>query len=317
MLKTVFIILIFFSSFLNFVYAQKTTSLKSKSVKIDSTSFVKQDNYECSKTKVNVKRSILLSPQIKETSGLIFFNDLLWTHNDDTDNYLYGIETTTGKIVKSVKLTYLSNIDWEEISQDENYIYVGDIGNNKGNRKYLSIYRIDKDKFVDGPIKIDTISFHYDLQKEFISIQSNKSDFDCEAFIVVKDSIYLFTKEWSSLKTSIYSLPKTPGNYSARFINSINVKGLVTGAVYFEEKHKIILCGYSKLLEPFIFYLNDFMNYDFKKTNKRKTEINLPLHQIEAITTIDGVNLFLTNENFSKSIIAIQNKLHFVISTDF
>jgi hypothetical protein len=310
MLKTVFIILIFFTTFLNFVYAQKTTSLKSKSVKIDSTSFVKQDNYECSKTKVNVKRSILLSPQIKETSGLIFFNDLLWTHNDDTDNYLYGIDTLSGKIIKTIRLTYHENIDWEEISQDENYIYVGDIGNNKGNRKDLKIYRVEKEFLINGKLKFDTISFRYELQTDFNSLKSNTTNFDCESFIVTNDSIYLFTKEWSSLKTSIYSISKLPGNYIAKFIVSYPVKGLITGAVYVKNKNRIILCGYSKLLEPFVFKIDNFQNGNFSSCVKNKIGINLPLHQIEGITTSDGSNYFLVNEYFSKSLIEIPNKLH-------
>jgi len=312
MLYKTSIFLSLFFCFFNFFYAQKLADKKKKISKIDSSFSENKGEIRYLKNKINVKKSILLSPQIKETSGLIFFNDLLWTHNDDTDNHLYGIDTTTGKIAKSVRLTYLSNIDWEEISQDENYIYVGDIGNNKGNRKDLKIYRIEKNSFLEGKLIIDTIGFRYNLQSVYNASKPNTSDFDCEAFIISKDSIYLFTKEWSSLKTSIYSFSNKPGNHIAVFLTSINVKGLITGAVLNETKNKIGLCGYSKLLEPFVFILEDFKNFDFNNSIKKKIEINLPLHQIEGITTIDGENYFLSNENFSKSIIEIPNKIHFI-----
>src|SRR6187431_619171 len=44
----------------------------------------------------------ILSDTIKETSGLIFWNGYLWTHNDDTDTTLYAIDTATGRIVKRI-----------------------------------------------------------------------------------------------------------------------------------------------------------------------------------------------------------------------
>ncbi|WP_432222162.1 hypothetical protein ACRASX_01270 [Flavobacterium sp. TMP13] len=35
----------------------------------------------------------VLSDSIQETSGLIAFDKLLWTHNDDRDTTLYGLDT--------------------------------------------------------------------------------------------------------------------------------------------------------------------------------------------------------------------------------
>ncbi len=292
------------------IQAQSESSKKKNKIKKDTLTNSNQQNFDGQKNKINVRKSVLLSNEIKETSGLLFFNHLLWTHNDDSDNFIYGIDTTTGKIVKSIRLTYLSNIDWEEISQDEKYIYVGDIGNNNGNRKDLKIYRVEKEFLFNGKLKFDTISFRYELQTDFNSLKSNTTNFDCESFIVTNDSIYLFTKEWSSLKTSIYSISKLPGNYIAKFIVSYPVKGLITGAVYVKNKNRIILCGYSKLLEPFVFKIDNFQNGNFSSCVKNKIGINLPLHQIEGITTSDGSNYFLVNEYFSKSLIEIPNKLH-------
>lgn len=310
MFKLIFKVLIFSQIIINFLYAQKKGCLDRNSINYDSTATINDGTCKYPKTKIRVKKSILLSPQIKETSGLIFFNQLLWTHNDDRDNFIYGIDTASGKIIKSIRLKYLENIDWEEISQDEDFIYIGDIGNNKGNRKDLRIYRIAKNDFIEGNMKIDTIAFKYNLQNEFNSSQANTTNFDCEAFIIVEDSIYLFTKEWSNLNTSIYAIPKLPGNYTAIHRHTIDVKGLITGAVFCKKQKMIALCGYSKLLEPFVYLLKEFNNYNFNATNRRKLELNLPLHQIEGITTYNEKDFFISNEELSRSILEIPTKLH-------
>ncbi|WP_278010776.1 hypothetical protein [Flavobacterium gyeonganense] len=88
-----------------------------------------------------------MNDTIKETSGLIAYDHLLWTHNDDHDTNVYGLDSL-GKIKKRIILKNESNHDWEEISQDSSYIYIGDFGNNySGNRSNLKILKIEKKHF--------------------------------------------------------------------------------------------------------------------------------------------------------------------------
>lgn len=245
-----------------------------------------------------------LSSAIVETSGLIAFENLLWTHNDDTDTHIYGLDTL-GEIQKKIKLEKVVNTDWEDISQDSSYLYVGDFGNNyQGNRTDLHILRIEKKSFLANRAVIDTISFSYSDQTDFSPAKPNTTNFDCEAFIVSKDSIYLFSKQWKEKKTNIYVLPKTPGKHIAQYKETLNVKGLVTGATYLEDKKLIALCGYSKTGKTFIYLLYDFKNHDFLSGNKRKLKLKLPFHQIEAIASKDGKLFYLTNESFIKKPIA-------------
>lgn len=245
-----------------------------------------------------------LSSDVVETSGLIAFDNLLWTHNDDTDTHIYGLDAA-GEIKKKIKLEKVINTDWEEISQDSSYIYVGDFGNNyRGNRTDLHILRIEKKSFLLNAPIIDTISFSYSDQTDFSQAKPNKTNFDCEAFIVSKDSIYLFSKQWKEKKTNIYVLPKTPGKHIAQYKETLNVKGLVTGATYLEDKKLIALCGYSKKGKTFIYLLYNFKNYDFLSGNKRKFKLRLWFHQIEGIATQDGKLFYLTNESFIKKPIA-------------
>jgi hypothetical protein len=246
-------------------------------------------------------RTVELNAKLKETSGLIYWNNLIWTHNDDTDKNLYSIDPKKGEIIQTTPLRGALNKDWEEIAQDESYIYIGDFGNNYlGNRKDLHILRVLKRTFYSDQQLVDTIHFSYENQFDYTPKKANESNFDCEAFIVSKDSIFLFTKEWTSSKTSVYAISKEPGTYSAKLKSTYNVNGLITGSVYLEEKNLVALCGYSKLLQPFIYLLYDFKQNDFFGGNKRKIDIALPFHQIEGITSANGNLFYLSNESYSK-----------------
>jgi hypothetical protein len=250
-----------------------------------------------------------LGAQLPETSGLIFWNNTLWSHNDDADIKLYSVDTASAAVLQSYTLTNTANKDWEEISQDANYIYVGDFGNNSnGNRTDLHILRIEKNSLLlQSPI-IDTIYFSYSNQTNFSATGANNTNFDCEAFLVTTDSIYLFTKQWLAEKTSIYALPKTPGTHIAQLRSTINIQGLATGITYLESKKLAVLCGYSKTLQPFFYLLYDFKNNDFANGNKRKVTINLAFHQIEGIATSNGLKYYASNENFAT--LSIPQKLH-------
>ena len=237
-----------------------------------------------------------LSDTLIRTSGLIPFENLLWTHNDHFDSTLYGLDLK-GKIKKKINLPKLKTDDWEEISQDSTYIYIGDFGNNNlGNRNDLRILRIQKKSFYTTNPEIDTIAFSYPTQTDFSVKKANTTDFDCEAFLVLENDIYLFSKQWTEEKTSVYTLPKTPGSYVAKFKSTIDVDGLITGVTLLPSKKGAVLCGYSKFLQPFVVLVYDYQGDEICTGNKRKIKISLPFHQIEAITTEDGKLFYLTNE---------------------
>ncbi|SHH36651.1 hypothetical protein [Flavobacterium defluvii] len=274
-----------------------------------------QNNGSCiyENIKIKPKYSKKLSDSVRETSGLIAFDNLFWTHNDDHDKTIYGLDSL-GKIRKKIVLEKAVNHDWEEISQDSLYVYIGDFGNNfKGNRKDLNILKIEKKSFLEQNPVIEKISFLYADQNDFSAQSPNSTDFDCEAFIVSKDSIYLFSKQWKSSKTNIYVLPNQPGNYIAKFKETLDTKGLVTGAVFFEKKKILALCGYSKTGRSFLYLLYDFKNNAFLSGNKRKIDLKLPFHQIEGITTKDGLHYFITNESLvRKPILNTQQQIHYL-----
>ena len=258
-----------------------------------------------------VNSSSILNQNVLETSGLIDWNNFLYTHNDNTDTTIYKLNKINGAIVQSLPLTAVQNMDWEEISQDENYIYIGDFGNNAtGNRTNLKIYKVRKTSMETVP-EIETINFNYSNQTDFTTQTANHTDFDCEAFVVTTNEILLFTKQWVSGNTAIYSLPKTSGTHTANYLTTINVNGLITGATLKQDSRLISLCGYSTTLQPFIYLIYDYIGTNFTVANKRKIAVPLPYHQIEAIATNNGLDYNLTNESLVQPpIFNIPQKLH-------
>lgn len=290
--------------------AQKSGCTDRLAINYDQSATINDGSCRYNPANIAPLAGLNLDGVLSETSGIIFWENQFWTHNDNSDTNIYALDTLYGKIVKQWPLSHIRNTDWEEISQDKDYIYIGDFGNNSGNRDDLKIYRAGKSSILNNSSVFDSICFSFEDQTDFTPAAYN-SDFDCEAFIVSVDSIYLFTKEWVSNGTRVYSLPKTPGKYVAKPGAYFNVNGLITGSVYLEEKRIVVLTGYSEKLKPFIYLLYDFRRSDFFSGNKRKIEIMLPYHQIEGITTTNGIKYFITNEYFSLApIIKTPQKIH-------
>ena len=188
----------------------------------------------------------------------------------------------------------------------------------KGNRQTYVFWGWKESLLAGNPI-IDTIFFHIQIKLILARQRPNKTDFDCESFIVSSDSIYLFTKQWVSEKTSCYSLSKYPGTHIANYKATLDVKGLITGAYYNRSKRLIVFSGYSSLLQPFFYLLYDFQGSDFFSGNKRKiafSRVSNRFHQIEGITSKNGLIYYVSNEKFTQ-VITINAKIHEIDMSEF
>jgi hypothetical protein len=256
-------------------------------------------------------RSWVLPNTLDESSGLCLWNNLLWSHNDDGDRQLYAFDSNSIAQPQPYALSGLGNVDWEELAQDSSHWYLGDFGNNaNGNRQNLRIYRIEKASLLAGSPLVDTLRFSYERQTNFNPTGGNQTNFDCEAMIVAGDSLYLFTKEWLSNQTSLYVLHKRDSVQVAQWRDSLMIGGLVTGACYLPEQRLILLCGYSSFLQPFLYLLYDFQGLDFFGGNKRKLNLHLPFHQVEGLSSGDGLELYLSNERFNNAFVNVAPQLH-------
>ena len=128
-----------------------------------------------------------LPKSLSETSGLETYGDYLITHNDSGDKPKLYIISRSGEKIIEIKINNIENNDWEDIAQDENYVYISDSGNNKGNRKNLNILIVDPN---DNFKKIGEISFNYGDQKNFE--KRKKHPYDSEALMSPPEKLVLF-----------------------------------------------------------------------------------------------------------------------------
>ncbi|MBL6944493.1 MAG: T9SS type A sorting domain-containing protein, partial [Bacteroidales bacterium] len=195
------------------------------------------------------------------------------------------------------------NIDWESLATDDDYIYIGDFGNNLGNRDDLAIYIVSKSDIPlegDGTAGSTKITFIYSDYKGNTE-KKKEHNFDCEAFIATNDSLYLFSKNRGDQKTKLYRLPKMPGDYIAELISTFNVAGLITGADINISSDEITLIGYvDQSWIPFTWLLFDYEGTNFFGGNKRRIDLlNIAATQTEAISyTISKHEVITSEGNF-------------------
>jgi len=296
----------------NLVKSQNTGCTDPKAQNYDPLAGVNDGSCTYSSTVVTPVSSIVLDSALVEVSGIIKSGNNLYCHTDEIDTRIFSLDTLTGSILQTYSCGAVGNYNWEDITQDSTYIYIGDFGNNiNGNRTDLKILRIAKTALINGTPAADTLNFSYATQTNFNATGLNNTDFDCEAFITSGDSIYLFTKEWLKKGVSVFSMPKTPGTHVAQLRDSFDVQGLITGATMLEDKQLVVLCGYTTSLQPFLQLLYDYQGDSFFSGNKRRLTLNLPLHQVEGIATDNGLDYFLVNEGlYNPPFVNTPQKLH-------
>ena len=262
----------------------------------------------------NVKVEFELPASLKESSGVIFFNDKLITHNDSGgENKLYELDITSGEVTRTVTITNAINVDWEDITQDATSIYIGDIGNNSGSRTDLKIYKISKSDYISNDaVTAEIIAFSYLAQTDFTA-NLFKTEWDSEALISFDSSnLILFSKNWVEDKTKAYTISKNAGNYSlSPMATTLNSGGLITGGTFNPLSKKLYLVGYSSLLQPFVWVNENFSsNTDIFDGTNTKTVLELfQREQIEAITFLDEKRYYMTSESFSYGPISVNAKL--------
>lgn len=237
--------------------------------------------------------------QLRENSGLILFDGGIWTHNDSGGKpEIYKIDMRSGKIVQTIRLNGARNQDWEDIAQDEQNIYIADIGNNNGNRTDLCIYKVSKTDIPgrkNGIVPAEMITFRFGDQSAF-RYNPLAHNYDCEAMIACGDSLFLFTKNWVDLNTRLYALPAHTGDYTISPRAEFAVNGLITGADLNPGKKEVTLVGYHEYVS-FIIILSDYQDYRFFSGNKRRVEFpDMVFTQTEGIAYLDPKTVLISCE---------------------
>jgi len=195
------------------------------------------------------------------------------------------------------------------LTENDTHLFVADIGNNNGNRQDLKIYTILKSDFKNNnSVSAEVISFSYEDQISFVS-QPNSSNFDAEGIVIYEDAVLIFTKNWVDLKTNVYKIPLTAGSHVASKVSTANVEGLITGAVF--NDNRFFLTGYETSLTPFLIYIsyNRTPGEDIFLSGFNKISLKDELEQGSQVEAIANIGLtgkyYISRENFSTTISGI------------
>ncbi|GGF08755.1 T9SS type A sorting domain-containing protein [Hymenobacter cavernae] len=261
--------------------------------------------------------------EVVESSGLQYTDQRLWTFNDSgNEPILYRLDPDLGTIQQQVRISNFGNADWEDIATDAQFLYIGDFGNNNGDRRDLRILRIRKaDIGADAAttVSAEAIQFSYPDQTNF-NPGTNNHNFDCEAFFFANDSLHLFTKNWADLKTTYYTVPATPGTHVARRRASFNVNGLITAADLNAAGTEASLLGYNQTNgATFLWLLFDFPSNGFLQGNKRRIELPnaLFIGQAEGLAFTSRYTMLLSNEQVLVGSLTIPARLYELNATQW
>ncbi|MEQ9440569.1 MAG: hypothetical protein RIG62_16065 [Cyclobacteriaceae bacterium] len=228
----------------------------------------------------------------------------LWSHNDSGNKAQLIALNMAGGLIKNKTIANAENVDWEDLAQDvQGNLYVGDVGDNGNTRDTLTIYRLEPTDASDT-VRADKIRFTYPSNHSTSEPDSNLH-FDVEAMCVVRDSLWLFSKNRTKPYdgyTRIYRVPTQAGTYQAEFVDSLylgkgtHVKELewVTSADISPDQQHLVLLTYRGL---WIYSCwDDRPLADGKVTKLAFTTIS----QKEAVCFVSPFEIYITDEVTNK-----------------
>jgi hypothetical protein len=249
-------------------------------------------------TFLNVQLIDYIDTLLPELSGLVLHKNKLLAHNDSGwGNEIFTLDSSNGKVVHICKIQNSNNVDWEEITDNDSLLFIGDFGNNFGNRQDLKVYLLSKDSLVKTNALAQQLKFSFQDQTIFTS--NLKTNYDCEAFIFDQDSLIFFTKNWGNSKTKMYKRSLYPNDTIAYLMDSFNTNGQITAASYDRKNKQIALLGYDTTGNSFVWLLWDFKGTQYFSGHKRRFELGLVPLQNEAVAFKDSNNLFIGSERVS------------------
>ncbi|RZK37679.1 MAG: T9SS type A sorting domain-containing protein [Hymenobacter sp.] len=256
-----------------------------------------------------------LPSAVNESSGLLYTGGSVWTHNDSGNAAtLFRVDSVSGQVLQQVSISNFPNTDWEDLAASPQYVYIGDFGNNNGDRRDLRVLRVAKTDLGTSATTVtaQAINFSYPDQTDFTP-RNNNHNFDCEAFFFANDSLHLFTKNWADLQTRYYTVPATPGTHVAHLKSTFNVNGLVTAAALNPAGTTAALLGYNASNgATFIWLLSGFQGTSYLKANKRRIELPtaLLIGQAEGLCFVGRARVFISNEQISNAFLTVPPRLY-------
>lgn len=250
---------------------------------------------------------IKLPASLKENSGMVFDSrGNIWMHNDSGNGpFIFNLDTA-GNVLGFKKITNASNFDWEDLAIDnDDFLYIGDIGNNKNIRKKLTVYKVDI-KSTSSRLDAKVITFKYEDQLDFPPTP-DLMNFDAESLIFMNDSLYIFTKnrvEPFDGKVNIYRIPAVEGDYVAELVDSLilgtkngdMLDNWITAATIDRSSNHLILLSHSKL-----WLISCFKNMKFSSGKIQEIPL-MTFSQKESVSFYGDNEIYISDENYRQLI---------------
>ena len=228
-----------------------------------------------------------IQSNVTEVSGIVSTIDHRIFVIGDSGNSPSVYETNKqGEILNTILISNATNVDWEELQLDSNgSLYIGDIGNNLSQRQDLVIYKIPN--FTDSLHRTEIdysqqIYFSYQDQTSFNP--ESTGEFDSEAFLVIDETIHLFSKDHgSSPLTKTYLFSAEPGTQTAILTSQISNNRWLTGVTFNFFSDEIYFTSLDGV--------RVFCNYSLTGLALENCEINLTLFldkQIESLSLLSS-----------------------------
>jgi hypothetical protein len=263
------------------------------------------------------------SRDILESSGVAASrcqDDVLWTHNDSGDDaYIYAINTA-GDVLGVWKVPNAANNDWEDIAAYKDrggkcYIYIGDIGDNKGKRPEHTVYKVKepvvtpdtRNSSQKDPLTADNaeiVHFLYPAASE-----------NAETLMVnpASGDIYIVTKREEG-PAGVYTLrhPAFDGGMTKlEKVADISVpaipNGFVTGGDISPDGRRVAICDYTQGYEWTLPEGDDNFD-DIWKQHPEIVDLGKRKHGESICYSVDGVALFATSENKNSPVIEVRRR---------
>ncbi|MDO5607958.1 MAG: hypothetical protein Q4G08_05815 [Capnocytophaga sp.] len=244
---------------------------------------------------LRVNKLYELPKSCDETSGLEYIDGNILSVNDKGNTEEVFVFSEKGKLRHTITLENAKNHDWEDISSNSEYVFVGDIGNNNATRKELTIYAFPKEKLSEKEISAQTIHFSYKKQTSFEKSVRNHP-FDAEAMFALENELIIIGKDWTYTNTWLYRLPIEFGDtvHSLSPKEVIKLDGLITGADYNPDTQMVAFCGYKGKTN--YLWLSRYENGRFLGQMSQYELVKLHGAQIEGITFKDDNTLIISSE---------------------
>lgn len=242
-----------------------------------------------------------LSSDLDEISGLASFQNYLIGHNDRSNTAtLFFLNPDNGDIEATIDISNGPNNDWEDLAQSQEHLYIGDFGNNDGNRTDLGIHIVPFSALNVGGTNIanaeGTVFFSYPDQTRFDLTEHN---FDCEASFYFEGYIYIFTKHRTDRRTKMYRVPADPETeHVAELLGSFETGGRITGADINADGTIVALAGNRRNGNCFVWKLYDYEGNNFLAGKKEQCIMGpfSQFGQVESVLFKSDTELFIANE---------------------